>query len=582
MERRLLSGNEAIARGAYEGGVTAGFGYPGTPSSEILENLSQYPVYTEWSVNEKVALEAGIGASLAGARVIVTMKHVGLNVAADPLFTAVYTGVKGGLVIISADDPNMYSSQNEQDNRNYAYSAKVPMLEPSDSQEAKDFVKIGFKISEEFDTPVLLRTTTRISHSKTVVNIQEPEKLNREIKFQRNFQKYVMIPAFARKRHQEVLKRLKKLTEFSNKIDLNYYEINNTEFGIITSGVCYNYVKEVLPDASIFKLGLSFPFPDKKIREFTEKVKEIYVVEELDPYIENNLKRIGIKCKGKELFPEYGEITPSMIAKVFKKETRTGIRIDFTPPARPPMLCPGCPHRATFVVLRKLKLIAIGDIGCYTLGVLPPFNALDSCIDMGASITVAQGIETAEGDNFENNLVAIIGDSTFFHSGMTGLLNASYNKHKIPVIVLDNSTTAMTGMQPHPGTGETLKGESTTKVDYKKLAESFGINFYREVDAFNISEIEKAIKEALSSKETALIVVKGLCAILAHKRNLIRRDVITTVDNEKCIKCNICLSAGCVAISKENDRIVINPELCVNCKVCVQMCPAGAIYEKSK
>lgn len=529
MDKLLLSGNEAIALGAYEAGVRVGTGYPGTPSTEILENLTKYPgVYTEWSVNEKIALEVAIGSSLAGARSLVTMKHVGMNVAADPLFTCSYIGVKGGLVIINADDPYMHSSQNEQDNRNYAYAAKIPLLEPSDSEEAKDYTKLAFDISEKYDTPVIIRTTTRIAHGKSIVKsgalISKP---NNALGFTKNIKKYVMIPGHARLRHIEVEKRMIKLASDVNSFDINNMEINDKQTGIITSGISYTYVKEALPDVSILKLGVINPLPESLIQEFYKIVDKVYVVEELDPYIEMRLKAAGFKTEGKKYFPNTGELSPDIIASAFEeicnkkiKSSKTSLKNTVKLPPRPPSLCPGCPHRALFQVIGKLGLTATGDIGCYTLGALPPFNAMDTCIDMGASIGAAQGIEIAEGTGYKNNTVAIIGDSTFIHSGITGLINAAYNKRHTLIIVLDNETTAMTGMQPNPLSGTRINGETTIKVDYNKLAQAVGIgeDNIKIVDAYKPAHIEEAVTALLESRKLSLLVIMGTCIILKRKK----------------------------------------------------------------
>ncbi|HEQ71980.1 MAG TPA: indolepyruvate ferredoxin oxidoreductase subunit alpha, partial [Spirochaetia bacterium] len=487
-KRIILSGNEAIARGAFEAGVTVGAGYPGTPSTEILENLTNYPgVYTEWSVNEKTALEVGIGASLAGARTLVTMKHVGLNVAADPLFTASYIGVKGGLVIAVADDPDMHSSQNEQDSRHYARAAKLPMLEPSDSDEARLFTRLGLELSERFDTPVLLRSTTRISHSRTVVvPAPDPVPPGPAEGFTRNLKKYVMIPAYARGRHRIVETRMAELATHADKIEINRLEMNDPAVGIITSGVAYTYVREALPHASVLKLGLVWPLPLKLIADFAARVKTLYVVEELDPFFETEIKAAGIAVIGKALLPVTGEYSPTLIRRAF---TAAGLpqadaaaphgaplSSSLPLPPRPPALCPGCPHRTVFKILGKLGVTVSGDIGCYTLGVLPPFQAMDTCVEMGGSIGLAQGIEIASKEKSRGRIVAVIGDSTFAHSGITGLVNAAYNKRKGLFIVLDNNTTAMTGMQPNPLSGERINLEETVAVDYVKLGQAVGMD----------------------------------------------------------------------------------------------------------
>jgi indolepyruvate ferredoxin oxidoreductase alpha subunit len=533
-EKILLFGNEAIARGAYEAGVTVGTGYPGTPSTEILESLTTYPgVYTEWSVNEKVAFEVAMGASLAGARCLVTMKHVGLNVAADPLFTASYTGIKGGLVIANADDPNMHSSQNEQDNRHYAYAAKVPMLEPSDCQEAKDFTLLAYDVSETYDTPVILRSVTRLSHSLGVVMTSEHPLRNKPIEgFRRNVKKYVMIPAHARARHVAVEERMRVLEEDVNTFSINRMEIADTHVGFITAGIVYTYVKEVFPEASVLKLGCINPLPEILIREFCTRVKEVYIVEELDPFIELRVRAMGLPVEGKKYFPFTGELSPDLVRKPFEgkgkltvKASKKGLENQMRLPPRPPSLCPGCPHREFFKIIKKLDLFATGDIGCYTLGVLPPFNAMDTCVEMGGSIGHAQGIEIAEGTNDTSHTVAVIGDSTFAHSGITGLLNAAYNKRHSLIVVLDNSTTAMTGMQPNPLSGERINGEETVKLDYRKLGHAFGMSDenIRIVDAYKSAEIEDAITSLLKSRKLSLLVLQGLCMLLKKKRKRVQR-----------------------------------------------------------
>ncbi len=522
-DKILLSGNEAIARGAYEAGVKVGVGYPGTPSTEILENFTKYDdVVTEWSVNEKVAMEVGLGSALAGQRTLVTMKHVGLNVAADPIFTASYIGANAGMVVVVADDPDLHSSQNEQDSRHYARAAKVAMLEPSDSQEAKDFVRYACELSEGFDTPIFLRTVTRISHSKTIVETEKRLDYRHDKGFEKeNIKKHVMIPAFARQRHFVVEDRMKALEEFSNRIEINKIDKGNGKIAVITAGLCYNYVKEILPEADVFKIGMIYPLPFRKLIEFCKAYKKVYVVEELDPFIEDQLKAKGItNLVGKEIMPITGEYTPELIytaitGNKFNKE----ITIDIKPFPRPPMLCPGCPHAQTFNVLNKLGLTVSGDIGCYTLGALPPYSAMHACVDMGASLPVAQGIEIAQGAEFKNDVVAVIGDSTFAHSGITGLINAAYNKRKTLVIILDNSTTAMTGMQPNPSNGYNIKGEETVAINYQKLAEAIGIKSdnFREVTAYKEADISATVQELLAKKELCLMVVTGPCLIYKRK-----------------------------------------------------------------
>ncbi|MBN2443276.1 MAG: indolepyruvate ferredoxin oxidoreductase subunit alpha [Spirochaetales bacterium] len=527
--RELLFGNHAIALGAYEAGVTVGTGYPGTPSSEILEFLTKYPgVYTEWSVNEKVAFEVGYGAAISGARVLITMKHVGLNVAADPLFTSSYTGIKGGLVIVNADDPNMHSSQNEQDNRHYAYAAKVPMLEPSDCQEAKDFTAYGFTLSETYDTPVILRTVTRLSHSLGVVIPNENPLRNRKIEgFTRDVSKYVMIPGHARKRHIIVEERMRKLEEDVNTSPLNRMEINDTDIGFISAGIAYTYVKEAFPTASVLKLGIVHPLPEKLIADFFKQVKEVYIVEELDPFLELQIKAMGFKTEGKKYYPLTGELSPDLVQRAFidksgitQKEAKTGLKTEISLPPRPPSLCPGCPHRQVFKILNKHNITVTGDIGCYTLGVLPPFSSMHTCVEMGGSIGHIQGIEIAEGENYKSNAVAVIGDSTFIHSGVAGLLNAAYNKRHSLIIVLDNSTTAMTGMQPNPLSGQRINGEEALQVDYRLLAQACGLedDNIRIVDAYKPGALEDTILSLLKTKKLSLLVVQGLCIILKKRK----------------------------------------------------------------
>ncbi len=535
MKAQLLSGNEAIARGAWEAGVHVGTGYPGTPSTEILETLKSFPeVYTEWSTNEKVALEVGFGASLAGARTLVTMKHVGVNVAADPLFTAAYIGVKGGLVIVTADDPAMHSSQNEQDNRNYAHAARMPMLEPADSQEARDFTRIAFELSEQYDVPFFLRTTTRISHARSIVSLAERADRGTPSGFQRNITKYVMIPAYARKRHVIVEERMVQIAADANELEINRIEMGDPGIGFITSGVVYQYVKESFPDASILKLGMVYPLPEELIRDFAGRVKRLVVVEELDSFFELRIRAMGLAVHGKDLYPRLGEFSPRRVREPLERAgmvaaargdgsgsgpdtavLHNGLAI----PPRPPALCAGCPHRTVFGLLHEMGLKVTGDIGCYTLGALPPFSAMDTCVDMGASIGVAQGIEIAEGKNFRNDTVAVIGDSTFAHSGISGLVNAAYNGRKSLVIVLDNGTTAMTGMQPNAFSGTRITGEESFVIDYEKLAAALGIDgeYFREVDAYKKQEVEEAIRTLHGKEHLCLLVVKGPCVILRSR-----------------------------------------------------------------
>lgn len=571
--KKLLTGNEAIARGAYEYGVSVATAYPGTPSTEILENVATYKeIYSQWSPNEKVALEVGAGAAIAGARTLVAMKHVGVNVAADPLFTLSYTGVNGGLVLVSADDPGMHSSQNEQDNRNYAKFAKIPLLEPSDSQEAKDFVGAALEISERFDTPVLLRSTTRISHSKSLVELREPvaRKVN---EYQKNPKKYVMIPAYGRLKHVEVENRLVELRKFSETTELNRIEWGDRKIGVVTSGICYQYVKEALPHASVLKLGFTNPLPLDKIRKFAEQVETLYVVEELDPFMEEQIKAAGISCVGKEEFPLIGEITPGMIRSVVlgeQQESKQGASV----PVRPPVMCPGCPHRGVFYTLKKLGLNITGDIGCYTLGALPPLEAMHTCICMGASIGAALGMEKANPE-LADKTVAVIGDSTFMHSGITGLLDIVYNKGTVTTMILDNSITAMTGHQHHPGTGYTLSNEATHAVDVVALVKSLGIERVRVVDPFDLEAVEQAVREETAAREPSVIIAKRPCALIVRPE-----DATVEVEADKCVGCKACMKLGCPALNYRDGKVVVNTALCTACGVCLSVCPVAAIKKE--
>jgi len=575
----LMTGNEAIARGAYEAGVSVAAGYPGTPSTEILENFVNYPgVKAQWSPNEKVALEVGVGASIAGARTLVTMKHVGVNVAADPLFTFSYTGVNGGLVLISADDPGMHSSQNEQDNRYYGKFAKVPVLEPSDSQECKDYLAWALEVSETFDTPVIVRTTTRVAHSQSLVQLGEPAAP--QVKpYEKNPRKYVMIPAYARMRHVVVEERLDRLARYADTCPQNRIEWGDTGIGIITGGICYQYVKEALPHASCLKLGMTFPLAAGLIREFASKVDKLYVVEELEPFLEEQIKAMGIEVQGKELFPRLGEITPRLIKEKIAGHSTTEdvaatatLKVDLADvPVRPPVMCPGCPHRAVFYTLRQLKLVVSGDIGCYTLGALPPLESMDTTICMGASIGAALGMEKANPE-LQGRIVSVIGDSTFFHSGITGLLDMVYNQGHGTLLILDNSTTAMTGHQEHPGTGKNLDNQPAPAVDLVKLVESLGIRRVRVVDPFNLTELKSAISEEVAAADTSVIIVKRPCALLVKST-----EPAVLINQENCTGCKACLKLGCPALANREGRMMVNTPLCTGCKVCLQVCKFGAI-----
>jgi len=572
--KRLMIGNEAIARGAYEAGASVATAYPGTPSTEIVSNFARYQdVYAEWAPNEKVALEVGIGASIGGARTLVAMKHVGINVAADPLYTVAYTGVNGGLVIVSADDPGMHSSQNEQDNRGYGKFAKLPVIEPSDSQEAKDYTALAFDISEQFDTPVMLRVTTRLSHSQTLV--EEGERGERVLKdYKKNAPKYVMLPGYAKGRHVEVEKRMVALSEYAETTPLNCIEWGDKNLGIITSGVAYQYVREALPNVSVLKLGMVNPLPKNLIATFAEQVERLVVVEELEPVIEQQLKAWGITAEGKEIFTLLGEYSPEMIAqRLGDKAIPNDSGLDIPP--RPPLMCPGCPHRGVFYTLRRLRVTVMGDIGCYTLGTLSPLEAMDACVCMGASIGMAMGMEKARGQEFASKTVAVIGDSTFVHSGITPLIDTVYNQGTSTILILDNDTTAMTGHQDHPATGLTIKKNPTNKLDIEALVKAVGIKNVRVVDPLQLDELEAVIREELDRREPSVIIAKRPCALLN------RTPVTSTlfVDQELCNGCKACIRIGCTGIYFEDSekKAAINPNTCVSCGMCAQVCKFDAI-----
>ena len=594
--KRMLSGNEAIALGAWEAGVRYAAAYPGTPSTEILENLAQYPgVVAEWASNEKVALDAAIGAAFGGARALAAMKHVGVNVAADSLMSVSYTGVKAGLVLVSADDPGCFSSQNEQDNRQYARFGKFPCLEPSDSEEARQFARLAFDLSEQFSTPVLLRSTTRLSHSKSPVEVQMPEgprTLEPLPPFERRPERYVIVPAHARRLHPWVEERLLQIAAWAETAPVNRIEWGDRSLGIITCGMAYQYTRELFPNASILKLGLVYPLPRQTIRDFAAQVERLVVIEELDPFIEEQVRAMGIPVAvGKDFFPLTGELT---LARVREAALRAGLPVAPAPerveplttpmvPPRPPAMCPGCPHRAFFYNLRRWRRQAVfpGDIGCYSMGFQPPFDAMDSIISMGASIGMAHGLKQA---GAQEKVIAIIGDSTFFHAGLSPLANAVYNGSNIIVAVLDNRITAMTGGQQHPGTGITLQGRQTRAIEVTPVARALGVEHIWEVDAWNVRGINDVLKEAMAVEEgPAVIVVKGACIFTPY----FQRRPTVAVDPEACNGCGTCFRVGCPAILKSETidprtnqpKASIDALLCTGCTVCLQVCPQRAIYE---
>lgn len=572
-ERKIMLGNEAIARGAYEAGVKVSAAYPGTPSTEISENIVKYPeIYAEWSPNEKVATEVAIGASMSGVRAMASMKHVGLNVASDPLYTVSYIGSNGGLMIVVADDPGLYSSQNEQDTRAVARAALVPVLEPSDSQEAKDFVGEAFRISEEYDTPVILRTTTRLAHSQGMVELKD-RVVPEDKPYERNPGKNVMMPGNAIKRHLVVEDRMNRLEEDSSGFAINKAEYGDTKIGFITSGIPYQYVKEVFPEASVLKLGMVYPLPKKLIEEFAAKVDKLYIFEELEPVIEEQVKAWGIECEGKDIFTKQGEYSANLLREKLKNETvKTKPYPDL--PARPPILCPGCPHRSTFSVLKKLHLHAAGDIGCYTLGAVPPLSVIDTTVCMGSSISTLHGMEMAKGKDYIKNWVAVIGDSTFMHTGVNSLINMVYNQGTGTVIIMDNSTTGMTGHQDHAATGKTLQGKEVPAISIYGLCQSLGIKNVVEVDVFDIRKFEQVVKEEVAKDEVSVIIACGPCALLKGMKFPNKAVPVP----EKCKKCGQCLKPGCPALTKNGDgTISIDETMCNGCGLCAKTCPFDAI-----
>ncbi|MDR2736169.1 MAG: indolepyruvate ferredoxin oxidoreductase subunit alpha [Gracilibacteraceae bacterium] len=617
----LMTGNEAIARGAWEAGVVVCTAYPGTPSTEIIENAATYKeIDSEWSPNEKVALEVGLGAAVAGGRTLVAMKHVGVNVAADPLFTLSYTGVNAGLVLISADDPGMHSSQDEQDNRHYGRAAKIPVLEPSDSQECLDYVKLALTLSEEYDTPVMLRMTTRVSHSQSLVSPGNRQEVSLR-DYSKNPSKYIMLPGHARLRHPIVEERLKKLAAYAETSPLNRTEepersedqerLEGTRrVGVITNGITYQYAREVLDEnVSLLKLGMTYPLPRQLISDFIQSVDECYIIEELDSFIEDQIRAWGFSVYGKEVFPTVGELLPETIASCVPSLLKPSLRRDFTAASRgtdsesantgdrapvqhvgrPPVLCPGCPHRAVFYVLNRLKLTVSGDIGCYTLGALPPLNAMDTTICMGASIGVALGMEKARGRDFARNLVAVIGDSTFVHSGITALIDVVYNKGTTTTLILDNSTTGMTGHQENPATGVTVRGEVTTRIDLPMLVRAVGVNRVVEVDPFDLDRFTDVLKREMAAEEPSVIIVKRPCVLVrpAPARSQVSAQPPVSVNSALCTGCAQCLRLGCPCLVKDEPepgakirKVSVDASQCIGCGLCVSLCRPQAIVRK--
>ncbi len=569
----IMLGNEAIARGAYEAGVKVSAAYPGTPSTEISEYLVQYKdsLYCEWSPNEKVATEVAVGASIAGTRAMACMKHVGFNVAADPAYSVSYMGVNGGLVIVVADDPGLYSSQNEQDTRMVARAAKLPVLEPSDSAEAKEYMKLAFELSEKFDRPFVYRTTTRLAHSQGIVELNDRQEIP-DKEYIKNIQKTVMMPGNAKVRHAEIEKRHEELAEEANTLPVNRVEMNDTKIGIITSGIPYQYVKEALPEASVLKLGMVNPLPKKLIGDFASKVERLYIVEELDPVIEEQVRSWGIEVTGKEIFTLQGEYSSNMLREAILKET-LALKAPAKAPGRPPILCPGCPHRSVYYVLNKLKLHAAGDIGCYTLGAVAPLSVVDTTMCMGSSISTLHGMEKAKGKEYIKDWVAVIGDSTFLHTGVNSLMNMAYNHGTGTVLILDNSTTGMTGHQDHAATGKTLQGDPAYAVDIPALCKALGVKNVAEVNAFDIAALEKTVKEEIEKDEVSVIITKSPCVLLSKAKK-----PMYTAHRDKCKKCGMCMKLGCPAMTKGADGTVrIDDTMCTGCGLCESLCKFSAI-----
>lgn len=575
MEKKLLIGNEAVARGLYEAGLRVASSYPGTPSTEITECVAKYDeIYSEWAPNEKVAMEVAIGAAIAGARSFCAMKHVGLNVAADPLFTASYTGINAGMVIAVADDPGMHSSQNEQDSRHYAKASKIMMLEPSDSNECLQYAKLAFDLSEKFDTPVILRLTTRVAHSRSLATVSERVD-NGLLEYKKDPMKYVMMPGMAIKKHIVVEQRILDQVAWAETAVINTEEINSTEIGVITSGITYQYAKEALgKNASYLKLGCVYPLPVEKIKAFAAKCKKVYVLEELDPFMEEHCKQNGIEVIGKEAFTLQGEYSQSLIKQMILGETDAFTKTDLDIPARPPVLCAGCPHRGLYYALKKLNVTVSGDIGCYTLGALPPLGMVDTCVCMGASVSALHGRNKADAENAKKS-VAVIGDSTFMHSGVTGLINIAYNQSNSTVIILDNSITGMTGHQENPTTGKTIKGDPTTAVSLELLAKAVGIDSVRVIDPYNLKECEDVLREEIAVDAPSVVISRRPCALLKY----VKHNPPMHVNPDKCVGCKMCMKIGCPAISMKNKKSIIDFTQCVGCNVCSQLCKFDAIEE---
>ncbi len=576
--KQLMLGNKAVARGLYEAGCCFASSYPGTPSTEVTEELAKYDeVVCEWAPNEKVAMEAAFGASLAGRRSFCAMKHVGLNVAADPLYTMSYTGVNAGLVIVVADDAGMHSSQNEQDSRHHAIAAKVPMLEPSDSQEALEFARLAYEISEKFDTPVLLKMCTRVAHSQSVTETSErcvPVK-----QYEKNIAKYVMMPGNAKKRHPIVEERTRLLKEYAETAPVNRAEMGSPDLGIITSSTSYQYVKEVFgTSASILKIGMANPLPDQLILDFAKKVDRLVVVEELDPVMENHCKALGLKVSGKDILPICGEFSQNLIAKALGREASEGIVLSESLPLRPPVMCPGCPHRGLFYTLNKIGCTVLGDIGCYTLGAVPPLASMEMTLCMGASVSSIHGFNQMGGPKAQKNTVCVIGDSTFMHSGMTGLANIAYNQSSSTVIILDNSITGMTGHQQNPTTGLNLRGEPAGKIDLEALCRAMGFQRVKVVDPYDLASCEETIRAELMAGEPSVIISRRPCALLKY----VKKKAPLRIDPEKCRGCTSCMKIGCPAISIRNRKAVIDKTLCIGCGVCTQMCRFDAFSAEGK